>query len=253
MIYSPREKNIAGQKFGKLTAIKRDFSVVKPSRWFFSCECGNSKSILKATVTRGGQASCGCNNDEIDITGNRYGMLTAIERDTSKPDKHYWVFRCDCGKVSSSSKSNVMRGQHKSCGCNQREVARQQMTTHGLVSHELYETWGTMKKRCYKSYNKDYERYGARGIRVCDRWLESFENFLSDMGERPSGCTLDRIDNNGDYEPRNCRWATLKQQNNNRRGLRSVEVNGVKYNTVSSAARALGLTRRQVYYRYLDR
>lgn len=251
MICSPKEKNIAGQKFNKLTAINRDFSTEKPIRWFFSCECGNVKSILKASVTNKIQLSCGCNNDEIDIAGNRYGMLTAIERDISKPDKHYWVFRCDCGKVNSSSKSNVMRGEQKSCGCNKKEVARQQMTTHGLVRHALYETWAAMKKRCCNPNAQDYPNYGARGIKVCDRWINNFDVFLSDMGERPKGMTIDRIDNNKGYSPDNCRWATTKQQNSNRRGNRPVNIDGVDYPTIMEAHRKTGITRRKIASMYL--
>ena len=191
-----------------------------------------------------------CSPQENNIVGQKFGKLTAIKRDWNKKGV-FWVFKCGCGKTHIARKQSVTRGDTSSCGCGQAELTRKRMTTHGLVNHELYETWNTMKKRCYKPYRKDYELYGARGIKVCDRWLGSFESFLEDMGERPEGHTLDRIDNNGDYTPDNCRWATAKQQNKNRRGLRKVVIDGVEYRTAVEAAKATGLTRRQIYYRYI--
>ena len=194
-----------------------------------------------------------CSPNEKNIAGQRFGKLTAIKRDFSKENKRLcWFFQCDCGNVKSIGKNNVVNSNTTSCGCYVIESNKQKMTIHGLVYHELYETWSTMKKRCYKEYNKDYPRYGGRGIRVCKRWLDSFANFLEDMGERPQGCTLDRINNNGYYEPSNCRWANSIQQNSNRSGLRQVEINGIVYNTVAEASRATGLSRRQIYYRYIN-
>jgi len=90
-------------------------------------------------------------------------------------------------------------------------------TTHGLRQHPLYKTWCNMKQRCNNPNQPKYKNWGGRGIKVCDRWLNSFENFIQDMGERPQGTSIDRINVNGNYEPNNCRWATIKEQNNNKR------------------------------------
>lgn len=129
---------------------------------------------------------------------------------------------CDCGNKTIVSTGNLKNGTTKSCGCYQREYqakrGRKNFYKHGLSNHPLYPTWSTMKSRCYNKNNISYKNYGARGIKVCDRWLNSFENFLKDMGEKPSDKhSLDRIDINGDYEPSNCRWATPEEQAINKR------------------------------------
>lgn len=127
---------------------------------------------------------------------------------------------CDCGNDASIAYSNLIRGNTKSCGCWRIEygsIRGKSHFSHGKSSTRTYRAWISMRRRCSSSTHKDYQWYGARGITVCDRWLHSFENFLSDMGEVPTGQSLDRIDSNGNYEPGNCRWATNSQQQSNRR------------------------------------
>lgn len=104
-----------------------------------------------------------------------------------------------------------------SCGCFNRERSREQLTTHGKSKTKTYKTWDCMKQRCYNPNDNNYPNYGGRGIRICDRWLESFTNFYDDMGDRPKHKTIDRIDVDGNYEPGNCKWATPKEQCNNTR------------------------------------
>jgi hypothetical protein len=118
---------------------------------------------------------------------------------------------------------------------------------HGEVGKRLYKTWGEMKTRCRNPKNRSYARYGGRGISVCSRWLE-YNNFAEDMGERPEGTTLDRIDNNGDYEPSNCKWSTPKEQASNRQSNKWIELDG-KVKTLCEWADELGINRTTVIQR----
>ena len=151
----------------------------------------------------------------------KYGRLTPIQEITPDSKKATrWLFKCDCGKSVQVYAANIVSGATQSCGCLNSELVIKRNLKHGDNETVEYRAWLSMRRRCNNSNYENYSYYGGRGIRVCDRWLNSFENFYEDMGEKPwpkKLYSLDRINNDGNYEPSNCRWATWKQQNRNRR------------------------------------
>lgn len=161
----------------------------------------------------------------LDLTGQRFGRLTVLALAPNRGTKSAWTCRCDCGRERVVMLGNLRSGHSRSCGC--LHVERQ--TTHGQSYSPTYTTWKMMWQRVKGNGPlDDFERYTLRGIGVCDRW-RSFEAFLADMGERPVGTSLDRINNDRGYEPGNCRWATRKEQSNNCRKRRPrTEVNAAR-------------------------
>ena len=171
----------------------------------------------------------------IDLTWQKFGRLTAVGRvENDKLGSTRWLCQCSCGSSFIVVYSgNLRRNNTRSCGCLRKDVAAKNCQLKSIHSHarrgyrsKTYITWEQMRQRCNDSNASNYKNYGGRGIKVYQRW-RSFENFLEDMGERPPGLTLDRIDNNGDYCKENCKWSTRKEQMRNFRNNRLITINGI--------------------------
>lgn len=184
-----------------------------------------------------------------ELAGLVFGRYTVISWITrSKNGTSKWLCRCECGTEKVIFATALLDGTTKSCGCLSREQAGKRLTTHGQTRGKqrsgAYISWDRMKQRCNTKSNK---HYGGKGVSYCKKW-ESFENFLLDMGERPDGMTLDRIDPRGNYEPANCRWATHEQQAGNKTNNRVVEYEGKTYN-LTELCRMLGVPTALVFKR----
>lgn len=212
-----KSKDLTGKKFGKLTPLRRDGKSGRSVTWLCLCECGNEKIVRGSNLTAKIKpvSSCGCALGYEDLTGRRFGCWSVLERrgnDASRSAR--WLCRCDCGEETLVSSDALRHGKSGSCGC----VVRTQSGDSGSPE---YAAWNAAIHRCHNPQTGNYADYGGRGISVCDAWRESYAAFLSHIGRRPSSRhSLDRIDNDGHYEPGNVRWATKKQQLGNRRNSR---------------------------------
>lgn len=165
----------------------------------------------------------------IDITGRRFGRLVVLQQaEQSQSGDIRWLCQCDCGKITTVRGSCLRSGHTQSCGCYQRERTGNANRRHGETDSRIHHEWAAIKARCYNPKNKRYNRYGGRGITLCPEWRESFEAFrywALANGYRDD-LTIDRIDNDGNYCPENCRWATQKEQQNKRSNTKKVEYKG---------------------------
>lgn len=183
----------------------------------------------------------------INLTGQRFGRLVVLRRAKvqSKSRRVYWLCVCDCGSEKAVNAGHLRSGTVVSCGCFNREV----VTKHGKSNSPEFRAWKHMRQRCTNENNPSFSNYGARGIKVCGRWIASFDNFYKDMGPRPSNKhTLERIDNNKGYSPENCCWATRSDQSRNRRATVYVQYQGERL-CLTDAARKAGVNRHLVFDR----
>ena len=210
-------KSYVGQKFNSLTILSDSKDSIDGRRCVnVLCDCGNTKSMSLKRIKEG-LKDCGHNNnknkyDENKLIGKIYGDLTIIEYINDIKNHKTFKCVCICGKEIIRTISSINRTKKPNCGCN-----RITTKTHGMGKTSEYKSWQGAKERCYKKNRSGYHQYGGRGITMCDRWLNSYENFYEDMGKKPTKQhSLDRIDLNGNYEPSNCRWATSLEQSNNK-------------------------------------
>jgi hypothetical protein len=162
-----------------------------------------------------------------DMTGRRFGRLVVTGRGPDDKREARWHVRCDCGNLALERGSRLRSGRRISCGCLGKENHLAAIVTHGQTNTRLYHIWHNIKRRALNPSDKDWPRYGGRGIGVCDRWRDSFEAFAADMGQPPSDAhSIERINNEDGYQPANCKWATRHEQGRNKRNNRIVEYRG---------------------------
>lgn len=186
----------------------------------------------------------------IDLTGKRFASVQVVKfsHAATRPSGkriYLWECVCDCGKTCALEASGLRRGNTKSCGCARRTC----QITHGLTGHYIYATWCEIIRRCENKNSRGYQYYGSRGIKMCPKWRESAAAFYADVGDRPTNKhTIERIDNNGDYEPGNVRWATISEQVENTRQTHLLTLNGETM-SLGKWARRMGMERATLRHR----
>lgn len=168
-----------------------------------------------------------------DLTGKKFGMLTVIGLQDTDSRKTYWVCQCDCGNIKAVRSDSLQSGAIRSCGCMKKAQEKINLTkhhSHKMSGTRIYHIWRGMKDRCYNVHSPSYYRWGGRGITICDEWKDNFSAFYSWAMENgySENLTIDRIDNNGNYEPSNCRWATIEEQSRNRQSNVVIQIGNSK-------------------------
>jgi len=185
-----------------------------------------------------------------DITGMKFNKLTALYIDGKFSDgSSLWKCKCECGGEVTTTGTRLKRNLKVDCGCGTFEKLSKRHKSHGMAKTRFYKAWVSMKERCYRPYHVSHKSYYDKGITVCDRWLESFENFYEDMKDGYlDNLTLDRINGNKNYCKENCKWSNVTEQNNNVRTNHIIEVDGIK-DTVANTCRRYGVSYDRALYR----
>lgn len=213
--------DLAGKRYGRWLVLAHNETRSGVLFWQCRCDCGTEKMVNGLSLRDGRSTSCGCRKRDwrrTDLTGQVFGMLTALLLAEIRNGRSYWRCRCECGKEKIVLASSLVYGSTKSCG-------RCALIIHGEASPGAetteYRSWSSMMSRCNNPNHDSWASYGGRGIGVCDRW-RSYRNFLADMGRKPTAAhSIERVDVNGNYDPANCRWATKKEQVANRRPFKT--------------------------------
>lgn len=222
--------DILHKRYGKWIVVKYSHYQYGDRYWVLKCDCGIERVMAKKTLNRGRLKPCECQtkSSSVNMIDKVFGRLRVT---SASIKKNYYDCLCNCGNNCTVWSYNLLRGKINSCGC----IYFDSNSKHGYASlskgkTDEYNCWVAMKQRCYDKKTTHYNHYGGRGIFVCKRWLNDFELFLIDMGNKPSKKhSIDRKDVNGNYNPSNCRWATKREQARNKRNNIFYTINGEKY------------------------
>lgn len=178
----------------------------------------------------------------LNLEGNRYGKLTVVRFSDVVNGTGTWLCKCDCGNEIISKGWLLKKGAIKSCGCYRRDLGKHKNRTHGLSNFRPYYVWKDMKRRCYDKTRPEYKNYGGRGIKICTEWLNSVEKFCewARKSGYKKGLTIERVNNNMDYCPENCKWVSMKEQLNNNRRNNFLKINGIT-KTISQWSQKTGI------------
>ena len=240
--------DLTGNKFGFWIVQSRAGNVGLNPTWHCICVCGATREVQGRHLISGQSKSCGCGRvgekrKKKDLTGNKFGKWFVLNQSLKETyGDAYWTCECECGTKKDVLGRSLKSGKSSSCGCARKEsLSDGAKHGHNRAGKRTptYQTWSDMKRRCSDAKHKSYSIYGGKGIKVCDRW-EVFSNFLEDMGDRPEGKTLDRIDSKGDYCADNCKWSTPKEQARNMRSNHYIEYDG-KRMIITDWAEYLGI------------
>lgn len=227
-----KAKDLTGRRFGRLTVIEPAVKTDHHTRWICQCDCGNVCTRRSDTLLLAKNSGCDiCQHLRVDLSGKRFGRLTVTKLLKTENNSAIWECKCDCGNTTTASTYMLKSQKKKSCGCLKKEVIKKGANVkHGKRYSRLYKTWCGMKSRTSNPNDKSYKDYGAKNISVCKEWKDSFDNFYkwSIQNGYSDDLTIDRIDANGNYCPENCRWATLKEQQRNKRNTIKCEVLGIE-------------------------
>jgi hypothetical protein len=258
ILSNKRVEDLTGQRFGYLIVLKFDYEKIEGKRktyfWLCQCDCGQTKSFTRYEILRQEVASCGCQFKKTPIhnlLGMTFGRWKVIGTAPNKGRRRYFLCECECGTQRNVNVDGLTGGLSKSCGCLKAEQQSTRAKTHGAKSKSVnqsglhaktYSAWQGMINRCRYERLKCWKNYGGRGIKVCPQWEHSFEQFLADMGEKPSTShSIERKFVDGDYTPDNCVWATRKEQSRNTRRTVLLTHNG-KTQCVADWAIELGFS-----------
>lgn len=261
-----KKEDISGKKYGELTVISFDGYYKLNPKWKCECSCGAIVSLFENGLKTGKTVNCGDKGKHSKYKGMRFGRLTVQDKTTIIDGKMKYLCKCDCGNEKYVSIGNLTSGNTKSCGCIAKEKVKPKkepvrrlfqlkfLSKDDRIKYKrLYNIWSKMIGRCERPYESSYERYGGKGISVCQEWhlYENFFYWALENGYNDT-LTIDRIDNAGNYEPSNCRWATYKQQANNTSANVFVEFNGER-KTLAELAEEYKIPYKTFHERYRTR
>lgn len=238
--------DFTGERIGHWTVLRRaENNQHNETMWLCRCDCGTIRAVSRGNLRKGESLCCGCKTNVIDLTGRQFGRWTVISRaENNAKGQARWLCRCSCGNEKVVLSGSLCNGTSKSCGC----IKKERFETHGKSHTRLFRIWQGIKRRCGYIKDQHYNEYGGRGIAVSDEWSDNFQNFYdwAMTNGYQDNLTIDRIDNNGNYESSNCRWITIQKQQFNKRANHFITYNG-KTQTIAEWSNELGIPKTKIY------